>query len=229
MVSEIRAFKIGSLGTMEGEGIVNAELPDQLAARLRGPLPGWAAQSRYQPELSFGRHFCPAPADARPAAVLVLLYPHRQRWHVPMILRPAHMLDHASQVSLPGGVIEAGETSQQAALRECGEELGVPVDGVQLLGRLSELYLFASNYRVEPWVGVITECPAWNPNPGEVEQLLEIPLAHLLDPANSGSIQREQGGLRYTAPCFAWQSQHIWGATSMVLAELAASLADLPL
>jgi 8-oxo-dGTP pyrophosphatase MutT (NUDIX family) len=206
---------------------LNADLPAQLAVRLQRPLPGRAVQSRFQPELSFGRHFGPAPADARPAAVLVLLYPYGDRWHVPMILRPAHMLDHASQVSLPGGVIEAGESSQQAALRECAEELGVPADGIRPLGQLSELYLFASNFRITPWVGAIGECPAWNPSPGEVERLLEVPLAHLIDPANTASMDRRHGPVGYRAPCFCWESQRIWGATSMVLAELVASLAEL--
>jgi len=203
---------------------VNKQLPDQLAARLREPLPGWAVQSSYQPELSFGRHLGPAPGDARAAAVLILLYPHHDHWHIPLTLRPAHMLDHASQVSLPGGVIELGESSQEAALREFTEETGAPADAIRILGQLSELYLFASNYLILPWVGT-TECyPAWNPNPGEVERLLEVPLAHLSDPANSGAMERRQRGLTFSAPCFQWETDRIWGATSMVLAELIASL-----
>src|SRR5262249_39444965 len=91
-------------------GTLNPDLPQQLAALLREPLPGWRAHVRFQPELSFGRHQGPPPQDARKAAVLALLYPRDDQWHVPLILRPAHMLDHASQVSLPGGVIEPGES-----------------------------------------------------------------------------------------------------------------------
>lgn len=208
---------------------MNERLPDQLAARLLEPLPGWAVQSRYQPELSFGRHLGPAPSDARPAAVLILLYPHHNSWHVPFTLRPAHMLDHASQVSFPGGVIESGESSQQAALREFSEETGAPADAIRLLGRLSELYLFASNYQIVPWVGATESYPAWNPNPGEVERLLEIPLAHLSNSASTGAIERRQRGLTFSAPCFRWETERIWGATSMVLAELIASLAGLDL
>src|SRR5262245_28970580 len=85
---------------------VNVDLPQLLGARLQQPLPGWEAQNRFQPELSYGRYHGPAPRDARPAAVLLLLYPKDGQWHVPLILRPAHMIDHANQVSLPGGVIE---------------------------------------------------------------------------------------------------------------------------
>ena len=97
--------------------------------------------------MSFGRHRGPAEFGARRAAVLVVLYPHEGQWHLPLILRPAHMLDHAGQVSLPGGTIEPRETSQEAAFREFSEELGVPSTDLQMFGQLSELYLFASNFQ----------------------------------------------------------------------------------
>jgi 8-oxo-dGTP pyrophosphatase MutT (NUDIX family) len=208
---------------------LNGDLPSQLATRLQGSLPGWAAQAHYQPELSFGRHRGPAARGARQAAVLILLYPEHDQWHIPLIVRPAHMSDHGGQVSLPGGAIEPGEESWRAAVREYSEELGAPADDVRVVGQLSELFLFASNYQVTPWVGAVDEAPRWHPNQGEVDALLEIPLAHLVDPANSGHIERQQRGLTFKAPSFSWQSQRIWGATSMVLAELVASLADLPL
>lgn len=206
---------------------MNPLLPARLATRLQEPLPNWAAQARYQPELSFGRHRGPAELGSRPAAVLIALYPHDQQWHIPLIVRPAHMLDHAGQVSLPGGVIESGETGRAAALREYSEELGVPADGVEILGRLSDLYLFASNFRIEPWVGVVERRPGWAPSENEVEQVLEVPLGHLLDPANTGTFERRQGAISFRAPCFSFESQRIWGATSMVLAELIAVVAEL--
>jgi 8-oxo-dGTP pyrophosphatase MutT (NUDIX family) len=209
-----------------GSRVLNVDLPAHLAERLKSSLPGWAAQVRYQPELSFGRHQGPSPDNARPAAVLILLYPREDHWHIPLILRTADMPDHAGQVSLPGGVIEAGESSRDAALREFTEELGAPSDGVQLLGRLSPLYLFASNYTIAPWVGAMSVAPSWNPNRREVDAVLEVPLSHLVDPANTGRVERRQRGLEFSAPCFRWQSQPVWGATSMILAELLASLSD---
>jgi 8-oxo-dGTP pyrophosphatase MutT (NUDIX family) len=159
--------------------------------------------------------------------VLVLLYPRGDAWHIPLILRPDHMLDHASHVSLPGGVIEAGESSRQAALREFTEELGAPADAIEMLGRLTELYLFASDYRVIPWVGAISTTPSWNPSPREVQRVLEVPLTHLSDPANLGSFDRGQRGVAHSAPCFHFESERIWGATSMVLAELVAIMAGM--
>ena len=206
---------------------MNAELPAQLTAQLGRPLPGWRAQVRYQPELSFGRHRGPAPLSVRPAAVLVLLYPREGQWHVPLMLRPAHMPDHAGQVSFPGGVVEPGETSRQAALREFSEELGAPADAFDVLGRLSPLYLFASNFHIDPWVAATDEMPNWRPSKREVERLLEIPLSHLVDPRNTGHVERRQRGLAFRAPCFFWESERIWGATSMILAELVAGISPL--
>ncbi len=185
-------------------------LPERLARLLAEPLPGWSADAPYQPELSFGRHRGPAEFGARRAAVLVVLYPHKGQWHLPLILRPAHMLDHASQVSLPGGTIEPRETSQEAAFREFSEELGVPSTDLQLLGQLSELYLFASNFQVMPWVAALTTRPTWLPNQHEVDRVLEVPLAHLSNPANTGRFERRQGPIAFTAPCFHWDGERIW-------------------
>ena len=208
---------------------MNAALPSQLAARLQQPLPGWSAQAAYQPELSFGRHRGPAPRGARPAAVLILLYPRDGVWHLPLMLRPLHMPDHGGQISLPGGVIETGESSQQAALREYTEELGPPPAGLEVLGQLTPLYLFASNFQIVPWVAAVNSAPVWHPSEREVERLLEVPLGHFLDPANTSHVERRQRGLAFRAPCFVWQSERIWGATCMILAELQATVRDLQL
>jgi 8-oxo-dGTP pyrophosphatase MutT (NUDIX family) len=195
------------------------DLPQKLAERLRQPLPGRAAQRRFEPEMSFGRHFGPPPTDAYPAAVLVLLFRHENAWYVPLTIRPTTMLTHAGQISLPGGRIEPGESSAQAVLRELDEELGVRGE-IELLGQLSDLYLFGSNYMVTPWVATSPRRPDFRPSPVEVAELLEVPLAHLLDPKSAGLHARRQRGVALSAPHFLWGRHRIWGATSMILAEL---------
>lgn len=201
---------------------MNPLLPDLLAQRLTSTLPGSAAQRRMEPSLSYGRHTAEPPPDARAAAVLILLYREHDRWHLPLIVRPGTMQLHAGQIGFPGGLIEPGETSDVAALRELEEELGVSVGGVRLLGRLSPLYLFVTNFSVEPWVGVADELPPLSPNPDEVDEVLHVPLDHLLDPANIDTQLKEHRGLSYQAPHFLWQTHQIWGATSMMLAEFLA-------
>jgi len=201
-------------------GEMNEQLPERLAARLAEPLPGPLVGSRFEPRPRPWRHGEPMPPNARLAAVLVLLYPHEGRWHLPLTLRPSHLPDHPGQISLPGGAVEPGETGPEAAIREFHEELGADATPIRRLGALSPLYVAASNFRVEPWVGAAAQRPAMVANPAEVEQLLEVPLAHLLDPAHFGSHCRQDQGRSYRAPHFVWQEHRIWGATCMILGEL---------
>lgn len=201
-------------------------LPQELAARLRGPLPGWRVQRAFQPELSYGRHFGPAPAWARPAAVLALVYPYRQEWCLALTLRSDKLSDHAGQISLPGGAVAPGETDEHAALRELEEELGPTADAVDMLGQLSPLYLFNSGFRVSSWLGFAEHRPEWRPNPLEVVAVLEIPLTHLCDPAHIAVREERRFGVSCRCPGYIWQGHHIWGFTALVLAELAALVAQ---
>jgi 8-oxo-dGTP pyrophosphatase MutT (NUDIX family) len=182
--------------------------------------------SRFEPAPRHGRRYDVAPEDARAAAVLVLLYPWRGQWHLPLTLRPGHLPLHPGQISLPGGAVEPGESSRAAAVREFCEELGAAGHSLELMGQLSPLYVEASNYRVEPWVAFSRERPPMEANPAEVEQLLEVPLAHLLDTANFGCHERTRHGQPYSAPHFAWCEHRIWGATCMILGELVTLLEE---
>jgi 8-oxo-dGTP pyrophosphatase MutT (NUDIX family) len=205
---------------MPANELITDDLAERLAQRLREPLPGRVAQVLFEPELSYGRHFGPPPADARQAVVLVCLYPHEGEWYLPLTIRPTTMVVHAGQISLPGGRVEPGETGDRAALREFEEELGVPPEVVHLIGRLSPLYLFASNFQVTPWVGIAPARPNFNPHSGEVAELLEVPLEHLRLPASRGVHARRHHGVALSAPHFVWGRHRIWGATSMILSEL---------
>lgn len=201
---------------------MNFKLPELLTQRLLEPLPGVQARARLAPSLSYGRHFGPPAHDARNAAVLLLLYPHDGDWRLPLTVRPQTMLAHAGQISLPGGMVEPGESTCDAALRELDEELGIPSRDVVVLGALSPLYVFVSNFLVTPWVGSLAERPNMRPNPHEVDEVLEIPLGHFLDPANFGEHLFTRGELSFTVSHFRFGEHVIWGATSVILSELLA-------
>ena len=205
---------------------MNPRLPELLAARLAGPLPGPMVGTRFEPRPAHGRHYDRIPPNARPSAVLALLYPCEGGWHLPLTLRPSHLPDHPGQICLPGGAIEPGETSDAAAVREFHEELGARETPIELLGRLSPIYVQASNFRIDPWVGLAGRRPVWVVNEAEVECVLETPLAHLLDPANFGGHVRQLGDQTYTAPHFAWETYRVWGATCMILGELVTLLEE---
>jgi len=206
---------------------MNDRLPELLARRLAEPLAGPAVGTRFEPAPRLGRPYDAFPPDARQAAVLLLLYPHEGRWHVPLTLRHSGLADHAGQVSLPGGAVEPGESSGRAAVREFREELGAAESDVELSGRLSPIYVHASNFRVEPWVGVARKRPRLVPNPLEVAELLEVPLAELVDPRNLASHQRHLEGRPYTAPHIQWRSHRIWGATCLILGQLVLLLEEM--
>jgi 8-oxo-dGTP pyrophosphatase MutT (NUDIX family) len=199
-----------------------AELATALQDRLRQPLPGAAAMLAWSPQLAYGRHFSPPPHNARHSAVAVLIYPEAGEWSVPLTLRPATLAHHASQVSLPGGSLEAGETPEDGAWRELEEELGIHRDALEPLGRLSPLYIFASNFYVVPCVALARQTLAFRPSPDEVEAVLQLPLTSnsLAEPRENMWIER--GPLRFRAPCWHVAGQRLWGASAMILAELAA-------
>lgn len=203
---------------------------DRLAEQLRQRLAAhdWTAScyQRFAPELSYGRYRGPAGPDAKPAAVVMLFYPTSGQWHLPLILRPAWMSDHASQISLPGGGAEPGEAAQACALRELHEELGVDPTRVRMLGSLPPIYVYASNFLVRPFVALASERPAFSPDSREVAELLELPLPHLLDQRNYETHTMVRGHLSFEAPCIAFQGRHIWGATALILGELLNAVTD---
>jgi 8-oxo-dGTP pyrophosphatase MutT (NUDIX family) len=150
---------------------------------------------------------------------MLLLFHRDGRWHVPLTQRPANLLRHGGQISLPGGRIEPNETAELAARRELAEELG-DVGPIETLGRLPDRYVYASDYVVTPYVAVTQAAPFWQPDSHEVERVVELPLALLLDPRAIGSITIQRGPLEFHAPCFTYGEDRIWGATCVILAEL---------
>jgi 8-oxo-dGTP pyrophosphatase MutT (NUDIX family) len=196
-----------------------------LQTRLAGDLPGPAAMRGWSPQLAYGRHFVPPPSDARRAAVAVLLYPRDNEWHLALTLRPAHLSTHAGQVSLPGGSLDAGETVEQGALRELEEELGVPRTSPQPLGRLTPLYIFSSHFYVTPCVSWLAREVEFCPCADEVAAVIEWPLAVLTTPHSQQEMLIERRELRFQARCWQRDSVQVWGASALILAELAALVA----
>ena len=206
------------------------DLPERLAGTLASGL-GEAGRARlvnrrrFEPELSFGRHAGPAPATARAAAVMILMVRRGRRWHLPLTMRPATLAQHGGQISLPGGTIETGESSCDAAVRELAEELGVD-SAIQPLGQLHDCYVFASNFIVTPWVAAVRSEPTWRLDAQEVERVVEMPLESLLDPTTVGTLTIERGPLVFRAPCYCLGDDCVWGTTSVILGELAEALRE---
>jgi 8-oxo-dGTP pyrophosphatase MutT (NUDIX family) len=137
------------------------------------------------------------------------------------------MTDHAGQVCFPGGSVDPGESIECAALRELREEIGVHEKQVDVLGELSSIYLYNSNFIVTPCLGVTTAEPTFTINAAEVAELTCLPAEVLLDTKCRQMTTIERGTLQIPAPYWCWQHYCIWGATAMMLAELAEMMRQL--
>jgi len=139
--------------------------------------------------------------------------------HIVLTVR-AHTLErHGGQVSLPGGVVDPGETFERAALREAHEEVALMIDEIKVLGALTPLDIPVSGFRLHPIVAAAPVHPAMSPADGEVARILEIDVDELLTPSCVVRTTRERDGRTVMAPAFRAGGVEIWGATAMVLAE----------
>ena len=122
-------------------------------------------------------------------------------------------------MSLPGGVIEPGESYAHAALREAHEEIGLDPRLVRVAGALTPVDIPVSGFRVHPIVGFMESRPALSPADGEVARIFDVTLDELLAPSCVTDTTREREGRSVVAPAFCVAGEQIWGATAMVLAE----------
>jgi 8-oxo-dGTP pyrophosphatase MutT (NUDIX family) len=199
-----------------------ADLEATLRAALAHPLPGPAAQRRFAPTPAIdGWRPDLQPATARQAAALLLIHPGASGPTIPLTVRHSHLPHHPGQVSLPGGSLDAGETVETAALREAQEEIGLAPAEVRLLGPLSTVWIAVSNFVLHPVIGVTDAIPGFRPHPGEVAQLLEVPVSEIRDRGRLRWTRRTHGGVDLEYPYFDVGDQVVWGATAMILGEFA--------
>lgn len=192
--------------------------PEALRRRFAQP-PAW------QPEQTDDR-FRLDRADPRAAAVLVPLVAHGDGTTVLLTQRTFHLRDHSGQVAFPGGRIEAGDASPvAAALREAHEEVGLESSRIEVIGYLPE-YLTGTGFRVTPVVGLVVPGFELRPDPSEVAQAFEVPLAFLMDPRHHQRRRVQLGGHERTffampyRPPDGIDEHFIWGATAAMLRNL---------
>jgi 8-oxo-dGTP pyrophosphatase MutT (NUDIX family) len=163
---------------------------------------------------------------ARAAAVNAILYRREGRWCIPFVVRRADLRSHPGQVGLPGGNLRPGETAWAAAARETEEEIGVAAAALDPLGAGPPVYAAVTNYSVVPFVSWLAEPPeAFAADPRELEDVLEVPVARLVDegewrerpglPGPQLAVGRGSGGSPPTE-----NTAVIWGLTARILAGI---------
>lgn len=192
-------------------------VPPEVAAGL----PGWMEDVRRR----LARRAIESPPAAeglRRAGVLLPLFVRGAALWIVFTRRTESVEHHRGQISFPGGGEEEGDaTLWHTALRESEEELGIRQDDALALGRLSPLTT-VTNFYVEPFVAAIPHPYPFRPAPAEIAEVLEVPIAALLDPAILET--RLLPGRQEPVLFYHYGDQVIWGATARMLAELLETL-----
>lgn len=164
----------------------------------------------------------PDSTKLRPAGVLVAVSLWTDTPRVILTKRASHLKHHPGQIAFPGGKVdEADEGSVvSAALREAHEEIGLRPSDCQILGELP-VHQTVTNFSVTPILGILTQPFSPVPEPGEVDEVFSVPLAHVLDP-NKYLVQwRVWRGVRRHYFTIPYGPYYIWGATARMLRVLA--------
>ena len=160
---------------------------------------------------------------AKHAGVLSLFYPDEDKeTKFVLILRKTYKGVHSAQVAFPGGKLEAKDASlRDTALRETFEEVGVPIDTVQIVRSISQVYIPPSNFYVHPFIGFTQTTPQFIKQDDEVEALIEIDLEHFLDEQSLISKKvKTSYSIEVEVPAFKLNDYVVWGATAMMLSEI---------
>ena len=216
---------------------------DELVRRLTLGLPGTATDDAAEDRVIFGpgeRQLAQAFADKererierqgiiaqggganlRRAAVLIPLVARPEAITVLLTRRTSNLAAHAGQISFPGGRLEPQDhDAQDAALRETEEEIGLPRTQIQLLGALEE-YGTVTGFRVTPIIGIATPPFTLAPDPTEVAEIFEVPLAFILDPVNRRHAVEKREGVERDIYEILFEDYRIWGFTARLLVRLA--------
>jgi 8-oxo-dGTP pyrophosphatase MutT (NUDIX family) len=159
------------------------------------------------------------------AAVLVPVYGWPDAPGLVFTERRQDLRRHAGEISFPGGRQDhADEPLLRTALREAEEEIGLTSDEVEVVGALPPIGTFVTNYKVHPFVGLVSDLRDFEPNPTEVETVLAFTVGELRESFAMRRLVRR--GIPIRTPTYLVGEHLIWGATARILGDLLGRLTD---
>ena len=160
-----------------------------------------------------------APQYKRACVLIPFVRNHSGGWSILFTRRSENLAAHSGQIAFPGGGVEPGESLEAAAIREAREEVGIPPERVELIGRLDDIVTH-SGFLVAPFVGVLHERIDYVLQASEVVEVFEVPIEALLDPRNPEVRYVPFRGRRFPAYFYGYESYEIWGLTGRMLKAL---------
>jgi 8-oxo-dGTP pyrophosphatase MutT (NUDIX family) len=192
---------------------------EKLIKRHAEGLPGRPFQMK---KAVLSRQMLEAPPTARQSAVLILLFPKNGEWHIVLTERTGNPNDpHSNQISFPGGSLDPDDADLAfCALRETHEEVGILPQTIQLIGKMTDIYIDVSNFQVHPFLAWTDAPPQYKRQVTEVKHIIETPISVLQHPDNQKKMNMTIRGYQLTdVPYFDVFGKVVWGATAMILAE----------
>jgi 8-oxo-dGTP pyrophosphatase MutT (NUDIX family) len=160
-------------------------------------------------------------SKAKLSSVLILLYQKDEQIKIALMKRQDYNGVHSGQVSFPGGRREDVDSSfEETALRESNEELGILSEDVNIIGKLSDIFIPPSNFLVKPFIGYLNYTPKFILEESEVAAVIEANLVDLFNEELKGERQLNVRGTPIMAPFYNLNGYVVWGATAMILSEL---------
>ncbi|HUO83496.1 MAG TPA: CoA pyrophosphatase [Thermoanaerobaculia bacterium] len=156
------------------------------------------------------------PGSYRRAAVLICLIRNQQEWSILFSRRSEDLPVHSGQIAFPGGTLEQDETPEAAAVRETEEEVGIPRDAIELIGRIDDI-IARTGYVVSPLVGTAPADLKYVLQPTEVVEVFEVPIRILLEPSRPEIRYVAWKEITYPIYSYHYGTVEIWGLTGRML------------
>ncbi len=143
--------------------------------------------------------------------------------------RAWHLRSHTGELCFPGGRQEPGDADLLAtALRETEEEIALARSEVTHVGFLEPLATVSSPAAILPHVGLLDGPPVVTPDPSEVDGVVVVPIAELLDPSIYREEIWERDGFELEVTFFELEGDTLWGATARMIRSWFDRLVDPP-